>query len=165
SGKSRRCPGCVRTDQAAVGVPLSYPDSVRYLYALGNEIKAGAKFGLERMRTLLAALGNPERGQRFVHVAGTNGKGSTSAMIANALCYEGFKTGLYTSPHLGEPTERIQVNRASVSHEEFARLFETVHSTAESLLKAEALDAHPSYFETVTAMAFLFFRERADITV
>jgi len=144
---------------------LSYPDSVRYLYALGNEIKAGAKFGLERMRTLLAALGNPERGQRFVHVAGTNGKGSTSAMIANALCYEGFKTGLYTSPHLGEPTERIQVNRASVSHEEFARLFETVHSTAESLLKTEALDAHPSYFETVTAMAFLFFRERADITV
>ena len=61
---------------------VSYPDSVRYLYSLGNELKAGAKFGIERMQTLLAELGNPERDQRFVHVAGTNGKGSTCAMIA-----------------------------------------------------------------------------------
>jgi dihydrofolate synthase / folylpolyglutamate synthase len=144
---------------------LSYPDSVRYLYALGNEIKAGAKFGLEPMQLLLAALGNPERGLRFVHVAGTNGKGSTSAMIANALQRAGFKTGLYTSPHLVEPTERIQINGTAITDQEFASVFETVHRKAEDLLKAEILDAHPSYFETVTAMAFLVFRERAEITV
>jgi len=144
---------------------LSYPDSVRYLYSLGNEIKAGAKFDLERMRILLAALGNPERGLRCVHVAGTNGKGSTSAMIANSLQHAGFQTGLYTSPHLIEPTERIQINGTPITHEEFASLFETVHWKVEELLKAETLDAHPSYFETVTAMAFLLFRERARITV
>lgn len=144
---------------------MSYPDSVRYLYALGNEIKVGAKFGLERMQVLLKALDNPEREQRFVHVAGTNGKGSTSAMIANALRSAGYATGLYTSPHLVEPTERIQVDGIPVSHEEFAQTFEVVHQAAEELLKMDAIDAHPSYFETVTAMAFLIFRERADVVV
>ncbi len=72
---------------------LSYPDSVRYLYSLGNELRVGAKFGLDRMLVLLAALGNPERQQRFVHVAGTNGKGSTCAMIANAIAPCGFSNG------------------------------------------------------------------------
>lgn len=144
---------------------MSYPDSVGYLYSLGNEIKAGAKFGLERMQKLLAALGNPERGLRFVHVAGTNGKGSIAAMTANALKHAGFNTGLYTSPHLTQPTERIQINGNAISDEEFANAFETVHRKAEELLKTEALDAHPSYFETVTAMGFLVFRERADTTV
>ena len=70
---------------------MSYRDSVHYLYSLGNELKVGAKLGLERMQTLLAALGNPERGQRFVHVAGTNGKGSTCAMIANTLHHARFR--------------------------------------------------------------------------
>lgn len=144
---------------------MSYPDSVRYLYALGNEIKAGAKFGLERMQLLLAALGNPERDCRFVHVAGTNGKGSTSAMIANALREAGLTAGLYTSPHLGEPTERIQINGTPIGDAEFTKAFQVVHRTAEELIKTEILDTHPSYFETVTAMAFLVFRERAEITV
>ena len=144
---------------------MSYPDSVRYLYALGNEIKVGAKFGLERMQKLMAALGNPERDQRFIHVAGTNGKGSTSAMIANALRHAGFTAGLYTSPHLVQPTERIQINGTPVSDAEFAAAFEVTHATAERLLKEDAIDAHPSYFETVTAMAFLIFKERAEIVV
>lgn len=144
---------------------MSYPDSVRYLYALGNEIKAGVKFDLERMQTLMAALGNPERDCRFVHVAGTNGKGSTSAMIANALREAGFRTGLYTSPHLVEPSERIQINGTPITDTEFAKAFEVVHRKAEELMKAEVLDAHPSYFETVTAMAFLVFRERAENAV
>lgn len=144
---------------------MSYPDSVRYLYSLGNELKVGAKWGLERMQTLLTALGNPERGQRLVHVAGTNGKGSTSAMIANVLRHAGFRAGLYTSPHLVEPTERIQVNGQAIGSEEFAQAFEKVHEAAESLVRSEELDAHPSYFETVTAMALLVFRERCDISV
>jgi dihydrofolate synthase/folylpolyglutamate synthase len=144
---------------------LSYPESVRYLYALGNELKAGAKFGLERMTTLLAALGNPERGQRFVHVAGTNGKGSTSAMIASVLRAAGLNTGLYSSPHLVSPLERIQINGVAVSEAAFAGAFDEVHRVSEDLIASEAIDAHPSYFETVTAMAFLLFRERCDISV
>lgn len=144
---------------------MSYPDSVRYLYSLGNELKAGAKFSLAAMQTLLAELGNPEREQRFVHVAGTNGKGSTCAMIANALRHGRFRTGLYTSPHLIEPTERIQIDGSPVSPNEFVQAFEAVHDAAEALLKNERLEAHPSYFETVTAMALLIFRQRCDISV
>ncbi len=144
---------------------MSYPESVRYLYSLGNEVKVGAKFGLERMQTLLAALGNPERGQVFVHVAGTNGKGSTCAMIANALRRAGLRTGLYTSPHLIEPAERIQIDGSPVTYSDFNAAFETVHAAAERLLREERLDAHPSYFETVTAMAFCIFQSRCDITV
>lgn len=144
---------------------MSYPDSVRYLYSLGNELKAGAKWGLERMQTLLAALGNPERGQRFVHVAGTNGKGSTCAMIASALQFAGLRTGLYTSPHLIEPTERIQIDGAPVTARDFARAFEMVHDCAEKLVREERLDAHPSYFETVTAMGLITFRERCEVSV
>ncbi len=144
---------------------MNYVDSVRYLYSLGNELKTGVKFDLERMRTLLAALGNPERGQRFVHVAGTNGKGSTCAMVANALRDAGRRVGLYTSPHLIEPTERIQIDGRPIAPYEFAETFETVHEAAEKLLETEKLDAHPSYFETVTAMAMLIFRERCEVSV
>jgi dihydrofolate synthase / folylpolyglutamate synthase len=144
---------------------VKYPDSIRYLYSLGNELKGGAKFGLERMQTLLAQLGNPERGQRFIHVAGTNGKGSTCAMIANALRHAGYRSGLYTSPHLIEPTERIQINGSPLSTREFAEVFDAVRSAAEALLQDERLDAHPSYFETMTAMALLTFRHKCDISV
>ncbi len=144
---------------------MSYPESVQYLYALGNELKPGAKFGLERMTTLLAALGNPEQGQRFVHVAGTNGKGSTSAMIAAVLSEAGYQTGLYTSPHLVSPLERIQIKGAPVSEQAFAEAFDEIHRVAEQLLAQEAIDAHPSYFETITAMALLLFKQHCDFSV
>ena len=88
---------------------MSYPDSVRFLYALGNELKAGAKWDLGRMHALLRQLGDPHGHRRFVHVAGTNGKGSTSAMVASMLNAARMRTGLFTSPHLISPTERIQV--------------------------------------------------------
>jgi dihydrofolate synthase / folylpolyglutamate synthase len=144
---------------------MNYPDSVSYLYALGNELKVGAKFGLERIRILLAAMGNPERGQRFVHVAGTNGKGSTCAMLSSILQHSGYSTGLYTSPHLIEPTERIQIDGQPLTHEAFRDAFLAVHRTAEELIERGEIDAHPSYFETVTAMAFLVFREKCEISV
>jgi dihydrofolate synthase/folylpolyglutamate synthase len=143
---------------------MSYPDSVRYLYALGNELKAGAKFGLERMQALLVGLDHPERQQRFVHVAGTNGKGSTCAMIASAL-RPGLHTGLYISPHLVDPTERIQIDGRPISPDAFAAVFQEVHRVAEQLIDEGKIDAHPSYFETVTAMAFLVFRDRSEMTV
>lgn len=142
----------------------SYPDSVRFLYALGNEIKA-AKFGLETIGRVVQALGQPDRACRFVHVAGTNGKGSTCAMIESGLRTAGVRTGLYTSPHLIEPTERIQVAGVPVTAEEFAQAFDTVHRAAERLLDSGAIEYHPTYFETVTAMALVIYRERAVETV
>ena len=90
---------------------MNYPDSVHFLYALGNEIKT-AKLGLERIRAVLEALGRPQDRCRFVHVAGTNGKGSTCAMIESGLRAAGRRTGLFTSPHLAEPTERIRIDGA-----------------------------------------------------
>jgi dihydrofolate synthase/folylpolyglutamate synthase len=134
---------------------MTYPDSVQFLYALGNEMKT-AKLGLERMQAVLKALGNPEKAYRVVHVAGTNGKGSTCAMIEAGLRAAGLRTGLFTSPHLNEPTERIQVDGMPVSEREFSRAFDVVHEAAAGL----PLDAHPSYFETVAAMALWLFRER-----
>ena len=133
---------------------MTYPDTVQFLYALGNEIKS-AKLGLERIRAVLQALGNPERAYRVVHVAGTNGKGSTCAMIEAGLRGADVRTGLFTSPHLIEPTERIQIDGIPVNPADFERAFNIVHETAEKL----DLDCHPTYFETVTAMAFWLFRE------
>jgi dihydrofolate synthase/folylpolyglutamate synthase len=136
---------------------MDYPDSVRFLYSLGNEVKT-AKYGLERITTLLAALGNPELLPRIVHVAGTNGKGSTCAMIESGLRAAGLRTGLFTSPHLVEPTERIRIDGSPVSDALFTTAFDQVHRCAEELLDGGTIDFHPTYFETVTAMAFLLFQ-------
>ena len=121
--------------------------------------------GLERIQLLLEGLGSPHRKGRFVHVAGTNGKGSTCAMIEAGLRKAGLRTGLYTSPHLVEPTERIQIAGRPISPESFAAAFTEVHECAERMLAAGVLDLHPTYFESVTAMAFLIFAHEAEITV
>ena len=131
---------------------MRYPDSVEYLYALGNEIKS-AKFGLENITEALRTLGNPQDSLRAIHVAGTNGKGSTCAMIEAAARAAGLRTGLYTSPHLIEPTERIQINGQPVSRDQFVDAFTQVHDVG------LRMETHPTYFETVTAMAFLLFKE------
>jgi dihydrofolate synthase/folylpolyglutamate synthase len=86
-------------------------------------------------------------------------------MIASILRHAGFRTGLYTSPHLIEPTERIQIDSTPVTPDQFVRAFEIVHECAEKMLRENRLDAHPSYFETVTAMALLIFHARCDISV
>lgn len=138
----------------------AYPESVRFLYALGNEYKS-IKLGLERIDTLLASLGRPEQACRFVHVAGTNGKGSTCALIESSLRTAGVRTGLYTSPHLVEPTERVRICGQPVSAADFAWAFDEVHRAAERLLAAGQIDMHPTYFETVTAMAYVLFRRHA----
>jgi dihydrofolate synthase/folylpolyglutamate synthase len=139
---------------------VNYPDSVQFLYALGNEIKT-AKLGLQRIAQVLDALDRPQDRLRFVHVAGTNGKGSTCAMIASALHAAGRRTGLFTSPHLAEPTERIQIDGRPIPAARFAAAFERVHAAVERLLADGLIDLHTTYFETVTAMALLVFAEEA----
>ncbi len=137
---------------------MNYPDSVHFLYSLGNEIKT-AKLGLERIRAVLEALGRPQDRLRFVHMAGTNGKGSTCAMIESALRAAGLRTGLFTSPHLAEPTERIRIDGRPISTDRFAGAFDRVHAV-------NAPENHTTYFETVTAMALLVFaEERAEMVV
>lgn len=144
---------------------MTYSDSKRFLYSLGNEIQT-AKFGLERITRLLEVLDSPHRQGRFLHVAGTNGKGSTCAMIEAGLRASGVRTGLYTSPHLIEPTERIQIGGQAITENQFAEAFTEVHELAEGMLHAGELDLHPTYFETVTAMAFLLFaRQHVDTIV
>ena len=135
----------------------AYPDSVQFLYALGNEYKT-LKLGLDRIEALLARLDHPHRATPFVHVAGTNGKGSTCAMIERALRASGRRTGLFISPHLVEPTERIQISGQPVTPGDFAAAFEEVHHAALAMIAEGALDGHPTYFETITAMAHLLFR-------
>jgi dihydrofolate synthase / folylpolyglutamate synthase len=133
---------------------VNYPDSVDFLYALGNEIKT-AKLGLERITAVLAALGSPQDSTRIVHVAGTNGKGSTCAMIESGLRAHGLRTGLFTSPHLSEPTERIRIDGRPIPASEFAAAFDRVHTVVEDLLRSGRIDLHTTYFETVTAMALV----------
>jgi dihydrofolate synthase/folylpolyglutamate synthase len=137
---------------------LTYPESVRFLYSLGNESRS-AKLGLDTMSILLGRLRDPHRATRFVHVAGTNGKGSVCAMIESGLRAAGVRTGLFTSPHLLEPTERIQVAGRSVEPGLFVATFDRVHNAAEALHAEGLLSSHPTYFETITLMAFLTFRE------
>lgn len=137
---------------------MTYPDSVRFLYSLGNETKV-IKLGLERIAKLLDGLGNPQSAFRTVHVAGTNGKGSTAAMIAAGLRAGGYRTGLYTSPHLIEPTERIQIDGQPVGEEDFTGAFQTVHQATVRMIGEGRIDGHPTYFESVTAMAFVLFRD------
>lgn len=139
---------------------MNYPDSVHFLYSLGNEIKT-AKLGLDRVALVLDALGRPEERTRFVHVAGTNGKGSTCAMIEAAVRGAGRRTGLFTSPHLAEPTERIRIAGEPVTAERFAALFDRVHAAVEGLIAGGMLETHTTYFETVTAMAMVAFAEAA----
>jgi len=147
---------------------MNFAETVRFLYSLGPELKT-VKWDLARIETLLAALDNPHRGAaysrtRFIHVAGTNGKGSTCAMMASALRVSGLRTGLYTSPHLLNPRERIQVDGEMIAEQAWCDAFEAVHAAAERLLAREEIDAHPSFFETVTAMAFVAFA-RAPVEV
>ncbi len=136
---------------------MTYPEVVRYLYSLGNEVKT-VRLGLERIEVLLERLGHPERAFRSVHIAGTNGKGSTAAMIEAGLRVGGFHTGIYTSPHLVRINERIRVGGCEIPDAEFCAAFEEVRRTVEQLLADGTLEWHPTFFEFVTAMAFCHFR-------
>jgi dihydrofolate synthase/folylpolyglutamate synthase len=147
---------------------MSYQTAVAQMYALGHELAQTPqhKFDLAHMRVLLAALGHPENRFPSVLVAGTNGKGSTAATLASILQASGLKTGLYTSPHLVRINERICLDGEPVGDDDFALLHDVVDRTAERLVGEGDLPWHPSFFETLTAMAFEYFaRNRPDMVI
>jgi dihydrofolate synthase/folylpolyglutamate synthase len=137
---------------------MSYDETVRYLY---NLQKYGIKFGLENIKRLMSALHDPHTAFPYVHVAGTNGKGSTSAIIASILQAAGFRTGLFTSPHLVSFTERIKIDGGEISEPDVIALAAEVRDIASGLE-----DFSPTFFEVVTAMAMLYFkRNNIDVAV
>ena len=133
---------------------------------LGHLQHFGIKLGLENIATLCAALGDPQDRFPSIHVAGTNGKGSVSAMLAGIMKEHGFRTGLYTSPHLARVEERIRVDGASIPPLRFRGMLERLKATIDGLMAGGRLAYHPTYFEVLTALAFLQFAERkVDIAV
>ena len=144
---------------------MTYTECLAYLASLGHELR-GMKFGLEAIESTLDALGHPERDYSTAIVAGTNGKGSTSAILASILAEAGYRTGLYTSPHLVRVNERIRINGREIADEDFARCFTDVQEAADRLLAEGTLAQRPSFFEYLTATAFLHYsRARVDFAV
>jgi dihydrofolate synthase/folylpolyglutamate synthase len=143
---------------------MSYTAAIDQLNAMVPELHAGAgqprrKFSLEEIRTLLGTLGNPHLSFPSVLIAGTNGKGSTAATLASILATSGQRTGLYTSPHLERPNERIRINGVEIDDGSFARIYFRLHDKAQELVRDKLLPQMPSYFEILTALAFLHFAE------
>ena len=126
----------------------NYDETINYLYALQ---KHGIKLGLSNTNRLMQVLGNPHKSFRAIHIAGTNGKGSTATAIASILNSSGFKTGLFTSPHLISFTERISINDKRISEDEVVSL------TARIRKLISKVDMSPTFFEFVTALAFYYF--------
>jgi dihydrofolate synthase/folylpolyglutamate synthase len=147
---------------------MSYAAAIDHLYALGHELAQATpatprrKFDLAHMRALMDALGDPQTTFPSVLIAGTNGKGSTAATLASILTVAGYRTALYTSPHLVRVNERIQINGHPISDDDFARLYFHVDDTAQRLVKEGRLPHHPSFFEVLTALAFLYFAGQTE---
>lgn len=137
---------------------MSFQESVRYLHNLGNEVLA-MKLGLENIRKVLAALGNPEKKYTKVQIAGTNGKGSTCAFLEAICVSAGINVGLTTSPHLISITERIKIGGAEISEKDFARHATRIREISENLVESGALETVPTFFEQVTAIALSAFAE------
>lgn len=143
---------------------MSYQDTIDYLFGLQ---KHGIKLGLSNSSLLMGLMGNPERRFRSVHVAGTNGKGSTCAFLAAVLRAAGYRTGLYTSPHLVSFTERIRINGAAISESRVVDLAERIRASYSGLSGPDGSESlSPTFFEVTTAMACAYFAEEsADIAV
>ena len=145
---------------------MSYAVAIQELNRMAPELHtqpgtARRKFSLDEIRILLAALGNPHQKFPSILIAGTNGKGSTASTLASILVASGLRTALYTSPHLERPNERIKINGQDISNDAFASRYFHIHDTAEALVRNGELPQFPSFFETLTAMAFLHFAEEA----
>lgn len=134
----------------------SYKEALEYIHGLN---RFGSKLGLENITNLLKILGNPHKGIKIIHVAGTNGKGSTCAMLDSILRHAGYKVGLYTSPYLEVFNERIRVNGRNISDDDIARFTQKVRDAISIMLQKNL--GHPTEFEVVTAIGFLYFKEQA----
>src|SRR5713101_6722613 len=144
---------------------MTYEEAVRYLLTLGRELASpsharAAKFDLRNITVLAERLGSPHRAYPCVHIASTNGKGSTAAMLESVLRTAGLRTGLYTSPHLERINERIRLDGEEISDESLAVAWTRVRASIELLMAAGKLAAHPTYFECLTAMAFFAFAQQ-----
>jgi dihydrofolate synthase / folylpolyglutamate synthase len=138
---------------------MNFDEALQYLLGLGHETLA-IKLGLRNTELLLKALHNPERSFPSVQIAGTNGKGST-AVYLDSICGEaGIRTGLYTSPHLESITERIKIHGQEISPEDFALYASLIRQTSERLVSEGQIEALPTFFEQVTAIALVAFREK-----
>ena len=129
-------------------------EAIEYIHSLE---KFGIKPGMERIRALCAELGNPQEKLKIIHVAGTNGKGSTSTIISNILRQSGYNTGLFISPYVTDFRERIQYNGNMIEKNELA---ECVEKVKEAIDKLALQDIQPTEFEAVTAAAFLYFKRK-----
>ena len=134
---------------------MTYQQALEYLASLNT---FGMRLGLSRIRRLAELLGNPQDAYKTVHITGTNGKGSVSALTAAALSASGLRTGLFTSPHLVSYNERMCVDGAHISDEDFARMLSRTRDAAERMI-AEGEES-PTQFELMTAAAFLYFAEK-----
>jgi dihydrofolate synthase/folylpolyglutamate synthase len=134
----------------------SYRESVKYLYGLQ---KYGVKFGLSKTYELMKRLGNPHHGKKYIHIAGTNGKGSVSAMLESILSRAGMKVGFYSSPHLVRFTERFRVNQKEINQRRVAELTDRLRDIIDP-------DNPPTYFEATTVIALTYFaEENTEISV
>jgi len=137
---------------------MNFPETIEYLLSLGHETFT-MKLGLRNTEVLLGALDNPHQSFQSVQIAGTNGKGSTAVMLESICRAAGISTGLYTSPHLISITERIRINGTEIGEVTFAKHASTVREMSDSLLALQKLETLPTFFEQVTAIALLAFRE------
>lgn len=141
---------------------MTYPETIEYLYGIRL---FGQKLGLETMQYLLQLMGEPQKSLRFIHIAGTNGKGSVAAMLSAVLSTPGYKTGLYTSPHLVSFCERFQINGQPISEADVMRLVEEIRPMLEAVGANPEFHA-PTFFETITAIALRYFAEqKVDVVV
>ncbi|MGI6679355.1 MAG: bifunctional folylpolyglutamate synthase/dihydrofolate synthase [Dehalobacterium sp.] len=134
---------------------MEYLEAMEYLK---NMTTFGINLGLGRIQNLLARLGNPEKKVSFIHVGGTNGKGSTSAMLASILQQSGMRVGLFTSPHIHSYTERIRINGVEIGENDIARLLTELRVHLDQMVQ-EGLE-HPTEFEVSTALALLYFAQK-----
>ena len=136
---------------------MNYEEALNFIHSVSWK---GSRPGLERTQQLLCLMGNPEKKLKYVHIAGTNGKGSTASMTANILKKEGYKVGLYTSPYIFTFNERMRVNGENITDSELCEICEFVKPKAEKMIDS------PTEFELVTCIAFeYFYRKRCDIVV
>jgi dihydrofolate synthase / folylpolyglutamate synthase len=144
---------------------MDYDEALQYLLSLGHETLA-IKLGLRNTKLLLNSLSNPQHSFPAVQIAGTNGKGSTASFLDSICRQAGIKTGLYTSPHLESIAERIKIGGSEIAREDFANCATTVRDTANRLLRTGEIEALPTFFEHLTAIALVAFRDaRVELAI